>query len=1347
MKDCAYYIGLDIGTNSVGWAVTDTEYNLLKTNGKTMWGSHLFDAGKTAEERRAHRTARRRADRAKERVALLNELFAEEIAKVDPDFLLRLQESKFFEEDKKVAGRFSIFNDPDYTDANYHEEYPTIYHLRSDLIHHPEKQFDIRLVYLAVAHIIKKRGHFLFEGREFSDVTSFQVVFEELLQALSDYCDFDTTTVMDTAAIEELLKDKTKTVTDKKRELASLFFVEKGSRLKYVCDLLAGGQAELSNLFGDESLKESEVNKISFGSGYEDKVDALDSLLEDRFFLIEKMKAVYDWAVLTDILKNFSYVSDAKVDSYEKHKKDLKLTKEVVRKYCSDDVYKKIFSENKNKSISNYVAYTGHVSGTNKYAEKYCCSQEDFCKFVSKEIGAVEPETEEERYILSELQFNTAMPKQVTKENSVIPYQLNQMELEKILENTAKYYPFLLEEEDGVSVKEKVEKLLTFRIPYYVGPLNKNNSKNAWIVRKEPGKIYPWNFEEKVDKTASASKFIERMTNQCTYLVGETVLPKDSILYSKYVIYNQLNNIRLDGEKLEVEVKNKLFQDCYLNVQKPKQYSNKALLKYLQQQGKANKDSEIAGLDTGAVGTMKAYVQFRKLLGQLDTAKLKMAEDIIYKITILGESKDLLKEYLQKEYGAVLSENQIKEICRWRYTGWGRFSEAFLTQIYDFDPSTGECTRNIISGLEETQDNLMQLLGSSYGYAQLIEEFNAEKNDLNGTITYEDIEKLYVSPAVKRSIWRTALIVKEIVKIAGHNPDKIFVEMARDADGSKKGQRTQSRKAKLEACYKAARSDCEQLAEQLGKYDENQLRSDKLFLYFTQMGRCMYSGEAIDLDNLLSANSNYDIDHIYPQSKTKDDSLDNRVLVKRKLNEEKTDKYPLPNSFRTDKTKALWDRLQKANLISKEKYNRLKRTEGFSDDELAGFISRQIVETRQSTKAIANLLDKAYDGTSIVYVKAGNVSSFRQQFDIVKCRSINDYHHAKDAYLNIVVGNVYDTKFTSNPRNFISNKDNRYSLNRIYDFDVKRGNTVAWTTGENGSITTVKKNVMKNNVLFTRYATEQKGGFFKQNPVAHGRGQMPLKTSDDRLADFSKYGGYNEVAGAYFALVRHEKKGKPVKTFEAIPIYLKSRVEGNTAALAEYFATRTENPLTNPEILLPKVKFNALLEVDGFRMHISGRSGANILMKCAEQLLVPEEIYCYFKKIDKFVARSKVERNAKISPLQKITKEENLAVYDCFLDKLENSKYNKKLSSQIATFKNGRERFVELSLEDQCRFLANAVVLFQCVPGDTDLSLIGGASRAGQYKMGSNITKQENIKLINQSITGIFENVVDLAAL
>lgn len=54
-----YYLGLDIGTNSVGWAVTDDEYNLCKFKKKDMWGIRLFGNGKTAADRRERREEER----------------------------------------------------------------------------------------------------------------------------------------------------------------------------------------------------------------------------------------------------------------------------------------------------------------------------------------------------------------------------------------------------------------------------------------------------------------------------------------------------------------------------------------------------------------------------------------------------------------------------------------------------------------------------------------------------------------------------------------------------------------------------------------------------------------------------------------------------------------------------------------------------------------------------------------------------------------------------------------------------------------------------------------------------------------------------------------------------------------------------------------------------------------------------------------------------------------------------------------------------------------------------------------------------------------------------------------
>ena len=86
-----YYLGLDMGTGSVGWAVTDSEYHVLRKHGKALWGVRLFESASTAEERRMFRTSRRRLDRRNWRIEILQEIFAEEISKKDPGFFLRMK--------------------------------------------------------------------------------------------------------------------------------------------------------------------------------------------------------------------------------------------------------------------------------------------------------------------------------------------------------------------------------------------------------------------------------------------------------------------------------------------------------------------------------------------------------------------------------------------------------------------------------------------------------------------------------------------------------------------------------------------------------------------------------------------------------------------------------------------------------------------------------------------------------------------------------------------------------------------------------------------------------------------------------------------------------------------------------------------------------------------------------------------------------------------------------------------------------------------------------------------------------------------------------------------------------
>ena len=611
----------------------------------------------------------------------------------------------------------------------------------------------------------------------------------------------------------------------------------------------------------------------------------------------------------------------------------------------------------------------------------------------------------------------------------------------------------------------------------------------------------------------------------------------------------------------------------------------------------------------------------------------------------------------------------------------------------------------------------------------------------NITLTYETIENLYVSPAVKREIWQTLKILKEIQKVMGGEPKRVFIEMAREHQESK---RTDSRKSWLMDLYKACKKEERDWLEELGQYESHQLRSDKLFLYYTQKGKCMYSGESINLEELWD-NTKYDVDHIYPQSKTMDDSINNRVLVKRQYNAKKTDNYPL-NSDIQEKMSSYWKMLLDGGFITKEKYERLVRKTELTPNELAGFIERQLVETRQGTKAVAEILKEAMPDTEVVYAKAKNVSEFRHEYGFIKVREMNDLHHAKDAYLNIVVGNSYYVKFTKSAANFIRENPGRsYTLKtkELFAHDIVRNDEVAWKSGNHGTMEIVEQTMKKNNILVTRRIYEVKGGLFDQQIMKKGKGQIPIKGGDERLKNIYKYGGYNKASGAYFMLVKSlDKKNNEQRTLEFLPIYMKDYVEQSEEKAQEYLVTNRK--LKNPEIILPKVKIDTLFKVDGFYMWLSGRTENRLIFKCANQLILSEEDVKILKKVIKFINRKKENKDIVLNEYDGITEEDAGNLYETFIRKLKDSIYKKRLALQGETLENKRKEFEALSLEDKCIVLGEILHLFQCQSGAANLKLIGGPASAGILVMNNNISKCNQISIITQSPTGIFEKEIDL---
>lgn len=1346
-----YFLGLDIGTDSVGYAVTDEKYDLLKFKGEPMWGAHLFEEAKLNDERRAFRVARRRLDRRQQRIRLLQELFAKEIVKVDPHFYIRIKESALYPKDTTYGA--SLFCDKELTDAVYNERYPTIHHLIMDLINDPSSH-DVRLVYLALAWLVAHRGHFLNEvsKENISEILKIENVYEDLMSYFPDEKPWGD---VDLAEFGNILKKKVG-VTTKRKELSLLLYgtpkVKKAPAddpFPYdrdsIVNMLCGGKVAPKDLFMNEEY--SDIDSFNLSKS-DDELAAPLTALGDDAELITRLKALYDWGILSNALPDGKYISKTKIAVYEEHKADLEALKFLIRKYVGKDGYNEMFRLNSNKVGVNYEAY----------AKGNCARQEDFCKSVKSLLKGVTPEPEDaEKFdrVMTKAENLTLCPKQVNSDNRVLPYQIYWIELKAILDNASKYLDFLtVSDEDGLTVCDKIMSIFEFRVPYYVGPLNRN-AKNSWFERKAEGRITPWNFDKMVDHEASEQAFIDRMTNTCTYLPSEDVLPKMSLCYERFQMLNEINLITVCGRRIPVEVKQSIYNDLCMN---KKRLTKKAIGEYLCNSNVCTREDleTLSGIDINIKSSLSSHMAFRSLISR-GVLTYDDAERIIKQRTYT-ESKARFIRWIEREYPS-LSDEDKRYISSLKFKDFGRLSRKLLDGIYgtERDGGAGEA-KTVLERMWNENVTLMELLSDRYTYSEAIESLNAEYFGENSISLDERLNEMYVSNSVKRPIIRTFDIIDDVVKATGNAPSKIFIEMARGGNENEKGKRKNSRYKQILDLY--ATCDCEDVRElsreleNMGDAAETKLQSDRLFLYYMQLGKCMYTETPIELSQLSS--KLYDIDHIYPQSKVADDSiLNNKVLVLSTANADKGNKYPIASEIRHSRY-GFWKGLLDKKLITEEKFKRLTRNTPFTDDEEWGFINRQLVETRQSTKVIATLLGEKYPDTRIVYVKARLASDFRHEFDLFKSRKVNDLHHAKDAYLNVVVGNVYNEKFT---RQWFLKDHSDYSVNIrplfTHPVTLTDGRTV-WN-GKCDLEKVIKAVRNKNAIRLTRYSFCRRGGLFDQQPVAAKEGLVPLKAG----LPTEKYGGYNKPVASFFVAVKYTVAKKTDLMIMPVELMFAGKVLSDMEYAKDY-AKRTISSIIGKEVLnvefpigMRQIKIGTVFEFDGvYRAYITGKANGGKIIGISTYIpiIVGYRWEKYIKHLEK-LSEKKKEHPGHIYSKEhdEVSPEENLELYDILTTKMQNAVYSKRPANPKDILIKGRNKFEELDIFDQTKVLLNIISTFGKLNG-CDLSQIGGSSKSGVATLSSTVSNWKksytDVRIVDSTASGLYssksENLLEL---
>ena len=889
------------------------------------------------------------------------------------------------------------------------------------------------------------------------------------------------------------------------------------------------------------------------------------------------------------------------------------------------------------------------------------------------------------------------------------------------------------------------------------------------MKRSEEGKIYPWNFDKKVDKANSAKEFIRRMQNKCTYLHDKFTLPKDSIIFQKYVMYNTLNKMNINDKPITVEQKKDIIDNLF-----NKQMVKKKDLEDYVKEHKYGKLSTSNGNPIEAIQfNQKSLLDFNRIFGeQYVKENLDTIEDIIRDIVIF-EDKDILVKRLRSEYN-IQDENKIKQIKKLKYSGFARLSKELLCdlKIEMEKVDTGELLDvSIMYLLENTNMNFMEILnyGDQNGKKPFIELINAE-NDVNKSDSIEDfISEQYVSPGMKRALIQAYKIIDEIEnKILKQKIDTYFIESTR-TDKAEKGNkgRKNSRLDDLKAKYKEIENICElekldKLKNQLDKDDDaDKYRSDKLYLYYLQMGKSMYSQKTIDIADVYAGKC--DIDHIVPQSILKDDSIENRVLVLQEENREKKNIYPIPEKFRSSKQIAFYKNLKKYGLIGEKKYNLLTRNTELTEDDINKFEARQLVYTSQSVKALADTLRKykGVEDSNIVLVKGERVSEFRKENDILKCRSINDLHHAYDAYLNVVVGQCL---YKSGGNRLVTRSA------KLKEYVGKVKEQIQKSNYRHDILVTTRQYVGSS--IMNKISIQPN----KDNGSSNAKELYPLKNSGEIRMDPEKYGGYTALSNGYYCVVKSmDKKGNVITSIEPMQtIFVK--VDAPIEKKEKYL--REEVKLIEPKIqkdndgkYIDNLKINFIIENGNSRYCISGKTTDYLVIKCITEPYYSNEFIHSVKKIDKIINKItenklKIEKGnfEKIKEKIKVTDDgktvivntangysvkkdellcdsEIIDVYDELIQQMNKSvydAYSNLKNIQIELIKR-RGIFINLNVFEKMKTISEVIKLLSCNRFTADLTFIGMKSGCGNLKINK---KDFKGCIVTESITGFYKKVI-----
>ena len=554
-------------------------------------------------------------------------------------------------------------------------------------------------------------------------------------------------------------------------------------------------------------------------------------------------------------------------------------------------------------------------------------------------------------------------------------------EFEMIWATQAAYHPELTEE---------LKKTLRDVVIFYQRPL-----------KSQKGLVSLCEFENReVEIDVDGKKKVRK--------VGLKAAPKSSPLFQEFKIWQRLNDLKVNGQYLEQDMKEQLFAELSIRGR----MSDKEVLKLL---FKNPKDltlnfKEVEGNNTQAA-LFKAYSKIIANCGyeEFDFSKMSAFESLQIVSEIFG-SLGFKTGFLVFDSSKVNKELEEQPMFRlwhllYSYEGDKSISgnEKLISKLMDLTGMDAEASK-ILAGvrfpseygnlsskamrkiLEYMKDGNKYSLACEYaGYrhsAKSLTKQERENKILKGALSILPKNSLR-NPVVEKILNQMANVVNEVIEVYG-KPDEVRIEMAREL---KKSQR--ERKEMSDAIAKTTREHEQYkkiLREEYGIADpsRNDILKYKLYLELSANGyKTLYSNVKINPYDLFDSNK-YDIEHIIPKAKLFDDSFSNKTIELKDINREKSDMTAydfVAEKYGEDYLAEYESRIEhlfKINAISRTKRNKLLMKEA---DIPQGFIERDLRETQYIAKKAKEMLEDVVK--SVVSTTGSVTDRLREDWQLV----------------------------------------------------------------------------------------------------------------------------------------------------------------------------------------------------------------------------------------------------------------------------------------------------------------------------------------------------------------------------